>query len=75
MLKVSDIKLSYDDDETLEEGKKAPSWMLLLSGHCQAWLKDLPQVSFEFSASSKDRLVKIYYTKRLKLRFEKIEIQ
>ena len=42
MLKVSDEELAYDD--SLDENKKAPSWMLVLSGHCGRWLQALPEV-------------------------------
>ncbi|KAI1728166.1 dynein heavy chain and region d6 of dynein motor domain-containing protein [Ditylenchus destructor] len=41
MMKVSDEELAYDD--SLDENKKAPSWMLVLSGHCGRWLQALPE--------------------------------
>jgi hypothetical protein len=41
---MSDQELTYDEDKALEQGRKAPSWMVMLSEHCQAWLKALPEV-------------------------------
>jgi hypothetical protein len=41
MIKMSDDELAYEEEDS---SKKAPSWMVVLSGNCQTWLAALPKV-------------------------------
>lgn len=43
MLKMSDDEFAYEEDSQ-QQSKKAPSWMVVLTGNCQTWLAALPKV-------------------------------
>jgi hypothetical protein len=43
LLKMSDDEFAYEEDDS-QQNKKAPSWMVVLTGHCQTWLAALPKV-------------------------------
>ncbi|CAK5084784.1 unnamed protein product [Meloidogyne enterolobii] len=43
MLKMSDDELAYDEIDSSLQNKVAPSWMVVLKEHCQAWLAEFPK--------------------------------